>query len=173
MTDARRCHVNLVIYDSGWEAEFCRVAESHPRVLAYVKNHSLGFEVPYAYGSQSRKYRPDFIVLVDDGGGPGDPLRLVVEIKGYRREDAKEKKAAMETHWVPGVNNLGTHGRWASAGQYSQRALRFTLNSALPAAMLMWIIGLRILHAPRLSSLRHRQSRRCEPSRRHSHMRRV
>lgn len=36
----------------------------------------------------------------------------MVEIKGYRREDAKEKKAAMETFWVPGVNRLGSYGRW-------------------------------------------------------------
>ena len=40
---------------------------------------------------------------------------LIVEIKGYRREDAKEKKATMETYWVPGVNNLGIYGRWAFA----------------------------------------------------------
>ena len=39
----------------------------------------------------------------------------MVEIKGYRREDAKEKKATMETYWVPGVNRLGTFGRWAFA----------------------------------------------------------
>jgi type III restriction enzyme len=91
------------------------VVETHPRVRAYVKNHSLGFEVPYRYGSKMRVYRPDFIVLVDDGHGPDDPLHLVVEIKGYRREDAKEKRATMETYWVPGVNNLGTHGRWAFA----------------------------------------------------------
>ena len=112
-TDARRCHINWVILDSDWEAEFCRVAESHPRVRAYVKNHSLGLEVPYRYGSEVRRYIPDFIVLVDDG--QEDPLHLVVEIKGYRREDAKEKKATMETYWVPGVNNLGTYGRWAFA----------------------------------------------------------
>ena len=89
-TDARRCHINWVILDSDWEAEFCRVAESHPRVRAYVKNHNLGLEVPYRYGSTTRKYIPDFIVLVDDGHD--DPLQLVVEIKGYRGEDAKEKK---------------------------------------------------------------------------------
>ena len=110
-----KCHVNWVILDSDWEAEFCRVAEGHPRVKAYVKNHNLGFEVPYRYGSEMRRYRPDFIVLVDDGRGDDDPLHLVVEIKGYRREDAKEKKAAMDTYWVPGVNNLGSHGRWAFA----------------------------------------------------------
>jgi type III restriction enzyme len=114
-TDARRCHINWVILDSDWEAEFCRVAESHPRVKAYVKNHNLGLEVPYRFGSENRKYRPDFIVLVNDGQGEDDLLHLIVEIKGYRREDAKEKKATMETYWVPGVNNSGKYGRWAFA----------------------------------------------------------
>jgi type III restriction enzyme len=108
-----RCHINWVILDSDWEAEFCRVAESHPRVKAYVKNHNLGLEVPYRFGSQMRKYLPDFIVLVDDGHD--DPLHLIVEIKGYRREDAKEKKATMDTYWVPGVNYDGRYGRWAFA----------------------------------------------------------
>ncbi len=112
-TDARRCHINWVILDSDWEAEFCRVAEAHPKVRAYVKNHNLGLEVPYQYGSESRRYVPDFIVLVDDGHGEDDPLHLIVEIKGYRREDAKDKKTTMETYWVPGVNNLKTYGRWA------------------------------------------------------------
>jgi type III restriction enzyme len=111
-TDARRCHINWVILDSDWEAEFCRVAEAHPRVRAYVKNHGLGFEVPYRYGSESRRYRPDFIVLIDDGHGDDDLLHLVVEIKGFRGEDAKEKKSTMDTYWVPSVNNLGSYGRW-------------------------------------------------------------
>jgi type III restriction enzyme len=114
-TDARRCHINWVILDSDWEAEFCRVAESHPQVRTYVKNHNLGLEVPYRYGSETRRYIPDFIVLVDDGHGDDDLLHLIVEIKGYRREDAKEKKATMETYWVPGVNNHGQYGRWAFA----------------------------------------------------------
>ena len=81
-----------------------------PKVRAYVKNHNLGLEVPYRYSSTMRKYVPDFVVLVDDGHGPDDLLRLVVEIKGYRREDAKEKKSTMETYWVPGVNHLGSYG---------------------------------------------------------------
>lgn len=114
-TDPRKCHINWVVLDSDWEAEFCRVAESHPKVSAYVKNHNLGFEVPYRYGSENRKYRPDFIVLVDDGNGADDLLHLVVEIKGYRGEDAKEKKSTMDTYWVPGVNNLKQYGRWAFA----------------------------------------------------------
>jgi len=114
-TDARRSHINWVILDSGWEAEFCRVAEAHPKVLAYVKNHNLGFEVPYRHGSKARIYIPDFIVLIDDGRGKEDPLQLVVEIKGYRGEDAKDKKNTMDTYWVPGVNEGGQFGRWAFA----------------------------------------------------------
>lgn len=107
-----KCHLNWVILDSDWESEFCRVAEAHPKVRAYVKNQSLGLEVPYRYGSETRRYLPDFIVLIDDGRGDENLLHLIVEIKGYRKEDAKEKKLTMETYWVPGVNNLGTYGRW-------------------------------------------------------------
>jgi type III restriction enzyme len=114
-TDARRCHVNYAILDSEWEGEFCRAAEAHPKVVAYVKNHSLGFEAPYRYGSEMRRYRPDFVVLVDDGRGPDDLLHLVVEIKGYRGEDAVEKRATMDTYWIPGVNHIGSHGRWSFA----------------------------------------------------------
>ena len=112
-TDSRKCHVNLAVLDSDWEAEFCRAVQSHPNVKAYVKNHNLGLEVPYLYGSTPRTYIPDFIVQVDDG--QDDPLNLIVEIKGYRGEDAREKKNAMEAYWLPGVNALGQYGRWAFA----------------------------------------------------------
>ena len=103
----------MIASDSDWEAEFCRVAEAHPKVRAYVKNQNLGLEGPYLMGSVPRKYIPDFIVQVDDG--EPDPLNLIVEIKGYRGEDAKEKANTMRAYWVPGVNNLGKFGRWAFA----------------------------------------------------------
>ena len=48
---------------------------------------------------------------IDDG--KDDLLNLVVEIKGYRGEDAKAKSATMENYWVPGINNLKKFGRWA------------------------------------------------------------
>lgn len=112
-TDPRLCHINWAVLDSDWEGEFCRVAESHPRVRAYVKNHSLGFEVPYRYGSTARKYRPDFIVRLESDAG--ELVNLIVEIKGYQGEDVKDKRSTMHTYWVPGVNNLKTYGRWAFA----------------------------------------------------------
>ncbi|WP_269212516.1 BPTD_3080 family restriction endonuclease [Chromobacterium vaccinii] len=110
-----KSHINWVVLDSDWEAEFCRVAEAHPKVRAYVKNHNLGLEVPYRYMSDLRTYIPDFILRVDDGHGDDDLLNLIVEIKGYRGEDAKDKKSTMETYWIPGVNHLKNHGRWAFA----------------------------------------------------------
>ena len=121
--------------DSDWEAELCRVAEKHPRVLAYVKNHNLGFEVPYRCGPEVKRYRPDFIVRIDDGRGPDDPLNLVVETKGYRGEDAKDKAAAMETYWVPGVNNLGSHGRWA----FAEFRNVWTIESEFVGAVEKWV----------------------------------
>ena len=96
-TSSKSCHINWIVLDSDWEGEFCRIAESHPKVRAYVKNHNLGLEVPYRFGSTMRKYLPDFVVLVDDGHGDDDLLHLIVEIKGYRREDAVEKKSTMDT----------------------------------------------------------------------------
>jgi type III restriction enzyme len=114
-TSSERCHINWALYESDWEAEFCRVAESHPRVKSYVKNNGLGFEVPYLFEGETLRYYPDFIVLVDDGHGDEDLLHLIVEIKGYRRENAKAKKMTMDTYWIPGVNNLKQYGRWAFA----------------------------------------------------------
>ncbi len=110
MSDPRKSQVNAVVCDSTWEGELARVIERNPHVLAYVKNQGLNFEVPYRDGPTPRRYVPDFIVRIDDGGD--EPLNLVLETKGYRGGDAQLKAETMKTLWVPGVNNLGAHGRW-------------------------------------------------------------
>ena len=124
-TAANKCHINYVVLDSGWEAELCRVVERHERVKAYVKNHNLGFEVPYEMGGSKRIYIPDFILKIDDGLTRQQPdasgelvevpdyLNLIVEVKGFRGEDAKQKKLTMDSYWIPGVNQLNKYGRWA------------------------------------------------------------
>ncbi len=134
-TAVDKCHLNWVICDSNWEAEFCRVVEKHPRVLSYVKNHNLGFEVPYRSGSDSRRYRPDFIIIVNDGNGADDPLHLVVEIKGRRGEDAKEKANTMRQYWIPAINNDGTFGRWAVAEFTDVYAMEADFSATLEAAV--------------------------------------
>ncbi len=110
-TDPAKSHVNWGICDSDWERECCRVAEAHPKVLTYVKNQGMGFTVPYCSGGRSRQYVPDFILRIDDGGE--EPVNLVVEVKGFRRQDAKDKADTMRSMWVPGVNALRDFGRWA------------------------------------------------------------
>jgi type III restriction enzyme len=110
-TGADRCQVNCVVCDSEWEAGFCEQVERMPEVAAYVKNHGLGFEVPYLHRGDERRYRPDFILRIAAGGG--EPLHLIVEIKGYRQGDAQAKADTMRSLWVPAVNNHGALGRWA------------------------------------------------------------
>ena len=75
----------------------------------------MGFEIPYQLGGIAKKYIPDFIVVLDDGMGKDNLLNLICEVKGYRGEDAKEKKNTMDAYWVPGVNNLKKFGRWGFA----------------------------------------------------------
>jgi hypothetical protein len=89
---AIRCVVSVSMLTEGWDAN--------------TVTHVLGIR---AFGTQL------LCEQVIDGHGIDDPLHLIVEIKGYRREDAKEKKSTMDTYWVPGVNHLGSYGRWAFA----------------------------------------------------------
>ena len=112
-TSPEKCHVNLAVCDNSWEAAFYRIVETHSKVTAYVKNEGLGLKVPYRLGSANKIYEPDFIVQIDDGYPPDDRLNLIAEVKGYRGEDAVAKAGAMREYWIPGVNNLGSYGRWA------------------------------------------------------------
>ena len=82
-------------------------------VLRYVKNHNLGFTIPYTIEGEDRQYTPDFVVILDDGRGPDDPLNLVLEGSGEARKDKKAKVATARTLWTPAVNNHGGFGRWA------------------------------------------------------------
>ena len=108
-----KSHISHVVLDSSWEEQLALTLESHPSVLAYAKNQAMGFEVPYLDGAVMRRYIPDFLVRLDLGGD--EPINLVLEVKGYRGEDAKIKAATMRDLWVPGVNELGGFGRWEFA----------------------------------------------------------
>ena len=134
-TDPRRCHIDWAVLDSDWELEFCRVVNAQDFVKRWVRNDGLGFEVPYRSGGEWRRYLPDFIVVLDDGKGDDDLLHLVVEVKGYRGQDARDKKEAMETQWVPGVNALGTWGRWGFAELTEARRFESDLEALLPASI--------------------------------------
>lgn len=109
---ADKCQVNLIVCDQDWEAAAAQALDGMDEVLRYVKNDRLGFEVPYVDGGQERHYRPDFLAVVDDGGGPDDPLHLVLEVKGRQTAQDDAKHDTMRNLWVPAVNALGRFGRW-------------------------------------------------------------
>ncbi len=103
--------LNFVVYDQDWEAGLSRTRlGNHGEVQAYVKNHNLGFEIPYEYGGETLRYRPDYIVRIDDGGT--EPLNLVIEVKGQRDEKDAAKADTMRNIWVPAINNARRFGRW-------------------------------------------------------------
>lgn len=114
-TDPQMCHVEYVVADQDWEKAFAVAIERELADVcaAYIKNHNLGFEVPYEYRGETHRYRPDYILRLDDGYGADDPLNLVVEVKGRRSEQDAAKADTMLHRWVPGVNALGRFGRWA------------------------------------------------------------
>ena len=77
-----------------------------------VKNHNLGLKCPIVYGSETRKYLPDYQNLVDDGRAP--PVRWKARLaspcsgdQGLPTRKTRKKKSTMDTYWVPGVNHLG------------------------------------------------------------------
>ena len=45
--------------------------EDMDEVVRYVKNHNLGFTIPYTLNGEEQQYIPDFIACIDDGHGPG------------------------------------------------------------------------------------------------------
>jgi len=110
-TRADRCHVSHVVADSNWEHKMAQVLEDMNEVVAYVKNQGLYFFIPYTINGTERRYMPDFIVRVNDGGE--DPLNLIVEVSGQAKKDKKAKVTTARTLWVPAVNHHGGLGRWA------------------------------------------------------------
>ena len=112
-TDPGRCHVSHVVADSNWEHKLAQSLETMLEVVAYVKNQGLGFAIPYTIDGEERSYVQDFIARIDDGRGIGDPLNLVIEVSGAQRRDKEAKVSTARALWVPGVENLRSHGRWA------------------------------------------------------------
>lgn len=105
-----KCQISHVVLDSGWEERLAFALEAHPRVLAYARNQALGFEIPYLDAGVMRRYVPDFLARIDVGRA--EPLNLVLEVKGERNETDKAKAETTSDLWVPGVNALGSFGRW-------------------------------------------------------------
>jgi type III restriction enzyme len=81
-------------------------------VVRYVKNHNLGFSIPYTLNGEARNYVPDFLACIDNGHGPDNLLNLLIEVTGENKKDKAAKVATARTLWVPAVDNYGGFGRW-------------------------------------------------------------
>ena len=111
----RHSHVNAVVIDSGWEGKAAKVLDDlheEGRVGSWVKNAFLDFHIPYTdVKGEQRDYYPDFIVRCRNG----EPLNLVLEISGMRKDKAL-KKWTVENRWLPAVNRIREQHGWDKWG---------------------------------------------------------
>jgi type III restriction enzyme len=115
-TDPEKCHVSHVVCDTdSWEQKMAQTLEDMPEVVRYVKNHNLGFFVPYTFNGEEHRYIPDFIVRLRAGDASleSEPLNLIIEVTGERKKEKAAKVETARTLWMPAVNNHGGFGRWA------------------------------------------------------------
>ncbi len=112
-THEDKCHISHVVADTdSWEQKMAEALEDMPEVVRYVKNHNLGFTIPYTIGGEEKNYIPDFIACIDDGKGSDDLLNIIIEVTGENRKDKAAKVSTAQTLWVPAVNAHGGFGRW-------------------------------------------------------------
>jgi len=111
-TDPDKCHVNYTVADSRWEHVMDMALEEIPEVLRYVKNQGMGFVIPYNLDGQMKAYYPDFLIELNDGRGPEDPLHLILEVTGERYRAKQIKVDTARTLWISAVNNAVRFGRW-------------------------------------------------------------
>ena len=104
----RRSHINMCVFDSTWEASEAFKLDRKSHVEAWVKNDHLGFEVLYIYRGVVRKYRPDFLIRLENGS------YLILETKGQDTEQDKTKREFLD-EWVRAVNTHGGFGSWSWA----------------------------------------------------------
>lgn len=125
--EAERCHLSYVVMDTGtWEQTTAFYLDSDPHVIAFVKNASLGFSIPYTWRSTTHEYRPDFLARLRHGDR--EVGTVILETKGYDPRTAVKVSAAQR--WVAAVNHDGRHGRWAYRIVTDPTTTREALRSA-------------------------------------------
>lgn len=116
-TKLNKCHINRVVADTdSWEQKMAQTLEEMDEVVCYVKNHNLGFEIPYTLNGEEHPYRPDFIVRIKNPNpdNDNDPIiNLVIEVTGRKIKQKEAKVNTANNLWIPAVNNHGGFGKWA------------------------------------------------------------
>ena len=100
-----KSHINLAVYDSGWEVGTGQELERNKHVVSWVRNDHIGFGIKYMYNGILHDYWPDFIIKLENN------VILVLEIKGIDNDQNKEKRRYLK-EWVEVVNEDGNYGTW-------------------------------------------------------------
>lgn len=112
-----KCHISHVVADTdSWEQKTAQALEQMDEVVAYVKNHNLGFTIPYTdHNGASRQYVPDFVAHIRkrESGSTDNVVNLILETSGKKREDKQQKVNTIENMWLPAVNNYGEFREWS------------------------------------------------------------
>ena len=111
-----KCHISHVVADTdSWEQKTAQALEQMDEVVTYVKNHNLGFTIPYIdHNGERREYVPDFIARIrkQEGDSGDNIVNLILETSGREREDKVQKVNTVNNMWIPAVNNYGEFGEW-------------------------------------------------------------
>lgn len=106
--EVRKSHLNRVVSDTKtWEQSTAYYLDTSEHVRSFAKNAGLGFVIPYYFNGQQHEYIPDFLVRLETE----DERFLIVETKGFEREEDRSKKMAAE-RWCAAVNAHGGFGKW-------------------------------------------------------------
>lgn len=109
-----KSHVNYVVADTdSWEQIAAKTLDEMSEVQCYVKNHFLGFEIPYMLGVEEKIYKPDFIAKVQTADGR--EVNLIIEISGMSNDAIGYKDAKRlytNNYWLPAANNIKKYGEW-------------------------------------------------------------
>jgi len=117
----RKSHISHVVYDSTWEmSEACEL-DRNEKIVSWVKNDHLGFEILYSWQGIVRKYRPDFIIKLNSG------KTLVLEVKGMDNQQNKTKRAFLD-EWIRAINTHGGFGEWCWDVSKNPSDIRKILN---------------------------------------------
>ena len=131
-TQPDKCHISHVVADTdSWEQKLAQTLEEMPEVVRYVKNHNLGFTIPYTLNGEEHQYTPDFIAC-SLGRGPRSGRPAEPADRGQRRsEEGQGRQSRHRAHAVGAghqpprwIRAVGLHRdqRSVGCGEYDPQA---------------------------------------------------
>jgi type III restriction enzyme len=129
-----KSQIDKCVFDSKWEDTESYLLEKNEHVKAWVKNDHIGFEVSYIWQGIQKRYRPDFLIRLDNG------VTLILETKGVKSEQSEAKRKAL-TEWIDAVNSLGDYGIWASDISYNTADVDGMIEKYSKTIMYLYLPG--------------------------------